>query len=284
MIRALAADRRLRVVPTFLGAHEIPDDYRDSPEEYVDAVIDEMLPEVAAESLAEYCDVFCEPHVFPVDQARAILRAAQSYRLGVRIHADQFTPDSGSLLAAELGAATADHLECTTDAGIAALARAGVQPVLLPGSVYALGSARYPAARRMIEAGLAPVIATDFNPGSSPTASMPMMLSLASTHMGMTPAESITAATINAACSLGRAGPDRFARTRQTSRLRHPRLPGLPRTRLLLRTRARAGRLFRRRLRLPARNQLSLRPSARPLYWKKMRVGRILAPAIGAAW
>jgi len=205
VIRALSADKRMRVVPTFLGAHEIPDDYRDYPEEYVEAVIDEMLPQVAEERLAEYCDVFCEPDVFTVEQARAILHAAQSYRLGVRIHADQFTPDTGSLLAAELGAATADHLECTTEAGIAALARAGVQPVLLPGSVYALGSSRYPAARRMIDAGLAPVIATDFNPGSSPTASMPMMLSLASTQMGMTPAESISAATFNAACSLGRA-------------------------------------------------------------------------------
>jgi len=133
-----------------------------------------------------------------------VLRAGQSLGLRARMHADQFSPDDGAMLAAELGAATADHLECTTDLGIAALARARVQPVLLPGSVYALGSSRYPAARRMIDAGLAVVLATDFNPGSSPTASMPSVLSLASTHLRMTPAESITAATINAACSLNR--------------------------------------------------------------------------------
>jgi imidazolonepropionase len=121
-----------------------------------------------------------------------------------RLHADQFTPDAAALLAAEVGAVTADHLECTTPSGLAALAAAGVQPVVLPGSVYSLGSSRYPAARAMIEAGLAIVLATDFNPGSSPTASLPMVLSLASTHMHLTPAESITAATINAAYSLAR--------------------------------------------------------------------------------
>src|SRR5688572_6633046 len=120
------------------------------------------------------------------------------------MHADQLSLSGGAKLAAELGTLTADHLEHTDAAGIAALQSAGVQPVLLPGSVYALGSSRYPAARRMIEAGLAVVLATDFNPGSSPTPSMPMVLSLASTHLKMTPAESLTAATVNAAYSLGR--------------------------------------------------------------------------------
>jgi imidazolonepropionase len=163
-----------------------------------------MLPRVAEERLAEYCDVFCEPHIFDIPHARAVLRAAQSLGLGIRMHADQFSPDAGALLAAELGAATADHLESSTDKGLAALAEAKVQPVLLPASVYTLGSTRYPAARRIIERGLAIVLATDFNPGSSPTASMPMVLSLASTHLKMTPAESITAATVNAAWSLGR--------------------------------------------------------------------------------
>ena len=204
-IRLLAADRRLRYVPTFLGAHEIPDDYRDEIEDYVDLVIDEMLPRVVEDNLAEYCDVFCEPNVFPVEQARIILRAAQKLDLRVRMHADQFTGDYGSMLAAELGAATADHLESTTSAGIAALAAAGVQPVLLPGSVYHLGSTHYPAAREMIDRGMAVVLATDFNPGSSPTASIPMVLSLAATQMKMTLAESITAVTMNAAHSLGRA-------------------------------------------------------------------------------
>ena len=148
-----------------------------------------MLPRVAEEKLAEYCDVFCEPNVFPVEQARTVLQAAQALGLGLRVHADQFSADYGSLLAAELHAATADHLESTTPAALAALRTAGVQPVLLPASVYSLGSTRYPAARRMIDLGLPVVLATDFNPGSSPTASMPMVLSLAATQMKMTAAE-----------------------------------------------------------------------------------------------
>ena len=204
VIRQLAADGRLRYVPTFLGAHEVPDEYRGRLDAYTDLVVHEMLPRVAAERLAEYCDVFCEPIVFPSAQARIILRAARDLGLGLRIHADQFTPDEGALLAAELGAATADHLEATGPAGLEALKAAGVQPVLLPASVYHLGSTRYPAARQMIDLGLAVVLATDFNPGSSPTASMPMALSLSSTQMKMTPAESIAAATINAAYSLRR--------------------------------------------------------------------------------
>jgi imidazolonepropionase len=203
-IKAIGDSGPLRTVATFLGAHEIPDEYRGRTAEYVALVIEQMLPRVAGEKLAEYCDVFCEPHIFSVDHARAILRAGQALGLGARLHADQFSPDAGALLAAEIGAATADHLECTTAAGFAAKARAGVQPVLLPASVYSLGRSHYPAVRRMIEAGLAPVLATDFNPGSSPTASMPMVLSLASTHLGMTPAEAVTAATVNAAWSLGR--------------------------------------------------------------------------------
>ncbi len=205
IIRMLHAERRLRYVPTFLGAHEIPDEYCGELDDYVDVVIDEMLPRVVEDSLAEYCDVFCEPNVFPVEQARQVLRAAQSMGLGLRVHADQFSGDYGAMLAAELGAVTADHLESTTAAGLAALHAAGVQPVLLPASVYTLGSARYPAARAMIDRGMAVVLATDFNPGSSPTASIPMVLSLAATQMKMTPAESITAVTMNAAHSLGRA-------------------------------------------------------------------------------
>jgi imidazolonepropionase len=204
VIRALGAEHRLRCVATFLGAHEIPDEYRQDPEAYVRLVIEEMLPRVAEESLAEYCDVFCEPHIFNPPRARAVLSAARSLGLGIRMHADQFSVDSGALLAAELGAATADHLESTTETGLRALAQAGVQPVLLPASVYSLGSPDYPAARRIVELGLPIVLATDFNPGSSPTASMPMVLSLASTHLKLTPAESISAATINAAYSLGR--------------------------------------------------------------------------------
>jgi imidazolonepropionase len=204
VIRMIHAERRLRCVPTFLGAHEVPDEYRGRTEEYADLVIHQMLPQVAEGRLAEYCDVFCEPGIFPAPLAATIVRAAQSHGLGVRLHADQFSADHGSMVAAEVGAATADHLECTTPAGLAALKAAGVQPVLLPASVYNLGSSRYPDARRMIELALPMVLATDFNPGSSPTASLPMVFSIACTHMKMTPAECITAATINAAYSLGR--------------------------------------------------------------------------------
>src|SRR5207247_1243959 len=153
---------------------------------------------------AEYCDVFCEEKVFTTDESWRILSAARCHGMGLRIHADQLSLSGGATLAAELGTVTADHLEHTDGAGIAALKSAGVQPVLLPASVYALGSTRYPAAREMIDAGLALVLATDFNPGSSPTASLPMVMTIACTQMKMTPAEAVTACTINAAYSLGR--------------------------------------------------------------------------------
>jgi imidazolonepropionase len=203
-IRVLDSETALRYVPTFLGAHDIPTEYKSRREEYLSLLIEQMLPQVAAEKLAEYCDVFCEEKVFTADESRRILSAARSQGLGLRMHADQLSLSGGAKLAAELRAVTADHLEHTDAEGIAALRSAGVQPVLLPGSVYALGSSRYPAAREMIDAGLAVVLATDFNPGSSPTPAMTMVLSLASTHMNMTPAEAITATTINPAYSLNR--------------------------------------------------------------------------------
>jgi imidazolonepropionase len=204
VIKRLGSETSLRYVPTFLGAHSIPPEYRSRRDEYVALLIDEMLPAIAQQKLAEFCDVFCERNVFTTDEAWKILSAARCHGMGLRIHADQLSLSGGAQLAAELGTVTADHLEYTDAAGIAALKSANVQPVLLPGSVYALGSKRYPAAREMIDAGLAVVLATDFNPGSSPTTSIPMILSLASTHMKMTPAESITAVTINAAYSLNR--------------------------------------------------------------------------------
>jgi imidazolonepropionase len=192
----------LEIVPTFLGAHAVPREMR--ADEYVDLVINEMLPCVASEKLAEFCDVFCERGYFDLEQSRKILAAARKLGLKLRLHADQLANSGGAKLAAELKATTADHLEETDEQGIAAMKSAGVQPVLLPGSVYALGSKDYPRAREMIDAGLAVVIATDFNPGSSPMPSMPMVLSLACTQMKMSPAEAITASTINAACSLNR--------------------------------------------------------------------------------
>lgn len=203
-IRDLNEESKLRYVPTFLGAHDVPPEFRSRRESYTQLLIDEMIPRVAQEGLAEYCDVFCEQNVFSTDESWKILSAARCHGLKLRIHADQLSLSGGAKLAAELNATTADHLEHTEAEGIAALKAAGVQPVLLPGSVYALGSTRYPAAREMIESGLAVVLATDFNPGSSPTPSLLMIFSIAATHMKMTPAESITCATVNAAYSLGR--------------------------------------------------------------------------------
>jgi imidazolonepropionase len=203
VIQRLDGETPLECVPTFLGAHAVPRD--QSAEGYVHLVIEEMLPRVAAEKLAEYCDVFCERGYFDIEQSRQILVAAEKHGLKLRGHVDQLSNFGGAKLMAELGATTADHLEKTDENGIAALKSANVQPVLLPGSVYALGSTSYPRARAMIDAGLAVVLATDFNPGSSPTPSVPMILSLACTQMKMTPPECLTAATINAAHSLGRA-------------------------------------------------------------------------------
>lgn len=203
-ISRLNDETSLGYVPTFLGAHEVPEEFRARRDQYVQLVINEMIPRVAAEKLAEYCDVFCEDRVFTNDESWKILSAARCHGLGLRLHADQLSLSGGARLAAELGAVTADHLEHTDAAGIAALRSANVQPVLLPASVYALGSSRYPAARAMIEAGLPLVLATDFNPGSSPTTSMLLVLSLAATQLKMLPAEAITATTINAAYSLGR--------------------------------------------------------------------------------
>ena len=202
VMRGLKEEVPLEIVPTFLGAHAVPREL--SPDEYLDVVITEMLPRVSAEKLAEFCDVFCERGYFDIDQSRKILFAAKKVGLSLRGHVDQLTNSGGAKLMAETGATTADHLEQTDEQGIAALKKANVQPVLLPGSVYALGSRRYPRAREMIDAGLAIVLATDFNPGSSPTPSMPMVLSLACTQMKMSPAKAITASTLNAAYSLNR--------------------------------------------------------------------------------
>jgi imidazolonepropionase len=202
VMRQLKEKVPLEIVPTFLGAHAVPREL--SPDEYLGIVVTEMLPRVTAERLAEFCDVFCELGYFNIDQSRKILSAAKKVGLSLRGHVDQLTNSGGAKLMAEMGATTADHLEQTDEEGIATLKKANVQPVLLPGSVYALGSSRYPRAREMIEAGLAIVLATDFNPGSSPTPSMPMVLSLACTQMKMSPAEAITASTVNAAYSLCR--------------------------------------------------------------------------------
>jgi imidazolonepropionase len=192
----------VRIVPTLLAAHTVPPEYAGRREQYVRWVVEELIPEVAAAKLARYCDAFCDDNAFTVEETRTVLTAARQHGLGLRVHAEQFRPGTGAALAAELGAATADHLETATAETLGQLRTAGVQPVLLPGSVFALGRTAYPPARTMVELGLAIVLATDFNPGSSPIASMPFMLSLACLEMGLTPAEALTAATINAAWSL----------------------------------------------------------------------------------
>jgi imidazolonepropionase len=202
VMRRLNQETPLEIVPTFLGAHAVPGNLH--ADEYVNLVINDMLPRVTSDNLAEFCDVFCERGYFDIEQSKRILNVAKKLGLKLRVHADQLSNSGAAKLAGELQATTADHLEKTDEPGIAALKSGNVQPVLLPGSVYALGSTHYPRAREMIEAGLAVVIATDFNPGSSPTASMPMILSLACTQMKMSPAEAISASTINPAYSLSR--------------------------------------------------------------------------------
>jgi imidazolonepropionase len=205
MLRVLArldAEGPVRIVSTLLAAHCVPPEFAGRRQEYVRWIAEELIPEVTAAGLASYCDAFCDDHAFTVEESRTVLTAARRQGLRLRVHAEQFRPGTGAALAAELGAATADHLEAAEDEVLQVLKDAGVQPVLLPGSVFALGRRNYPAARKMVESGLAIVLATDFNPGSSPIASMPFILSLACLEMGLTPAEALTAATINAAWSL----------------------------------------------------------------------------------
>lgn len=193
----------VRIVPTLLAAHTVAREFAGRRSEYVRWVAEELVPEVASLKLARYCDAFCDDHAFTVEETRVVLEAARRHGMGLRLHAEQFRPGTGAELAAELGAATADHLETVTEAGLIALRDAGVQPVLLPASVFCLSRAEYPNARRMIELGLGVVLATDFNPGSSPAPSMTFTMSLACLQMRMLPSEALVATTINAAYSLG---------------------------------------------------------------------------------
>jgi imidazolonepropionase len=203
VLHRLSDEGPVRIVPTLLAAHTVSMELADRREEYLQWIVDELIPEVAALGLARYCDAFCDEHAFTVSETRKVLEAGRFHGLGLRLHAEQFQPGTGAALAAELGAATADHLETVTDDTLRLLRAAGVQPVLLPASVFCLGRDQYPPARKMIEMGLPVVIATDFNPGSSPAPSIPFTMSLACLFMRMLPAEALTAATINAAWSLG---------------------------------------------------------------------------------
>ena len=203
VLQRLSEEGPARIVPTLLAAHTVPPEYAGRRQEYVRWMVEDLIPEVAAEKLATYCDAFCDDHAFTTDEARRVLQAARHHGMRLRMHAEQFRAGTGADLAAELGATTADHLETATDETLGRLRESGVQPVLLPGSVFALGRDDYPDARRMIELGLGIVLATDFNPGSSPISSMPFILSLACLQMRMAPAEALSATTINAAWSVG---------------------------------------------------------------------------------
>jgi imidazolonepropionase len=203
VIRDLNDEGPMTVIPTFMGAHEIPSEFRQNPEAYVDLVITRMLPEVAARKLARFCDVFCETGVFTVEQSERILSAAVALGLEPRVHADELSDLGGAALAARVKARTADHLLFASDDGMRRMAEAGVIAVLLPGTAYFLRLERYARARDMIAAGVPVALATDFNPGSCMTESLPLILNMACTQMRMLPAEAITAATINAAWAIG---------------------------------------------------------------------------------
>jgi imidazolonepropionase len=201
--RFAAADHPVRVVLTFLGAHTVPPEHRDSRADYVDIVALRMIPRVARLGLARYADVFVDAHAFSLTEARRVLESAREHGLGLRLHADQLADDGAARLAAELGAASADHLEFASDDGLEAMARAGTCGVLLPAATFFLRMDRRPPGRRLVEAGIPVVVATDFNPGSCPTESMQAAMWFATLWGGLTVDEAITASTLNAAHSLG---------------------------------------------------------------------------------
>ncbi len=207
MQRALKSEQALEIVSTFLGAHVLPLEYRARPngaERYVELLTQRMIPQVAREGLAEYCDAFCDRGAFSVSQARHILTAARTCGMQLRLHAEQLARTGATQLGVKLHAASCDHLEKINRADIRALAKSDTVATLLPGCCFHLGLQRYAPARSLIDAGAIVALATDYNPGTSPTLSMPMILSLACNKMRMTPAEAITAATIHTAYSLGR--------------------------------------------------------------------------------
>jgi imidazolonepropionase len=205
--KELDAEQPLEIVSTFLGAHVVPAEFRGKDggtREYLEILTKQLIPEIADNGLAEYCDVFCERGAFTLSESRRVLEAGQAHGLTPRMHAEQLSNTGATELGVELGAASCDHLEYLTPAGIRAISKSDTVAALLPGCDFHLGLKQYAAARALIEAGAIVALATDFNPGTSPTLSMPMVLSLACTQLRMTPAEAITAATVNAAHSLRR--------------------------------------------------------------------------------
>jgi len=206
VIRRLAETQAATLVPTFLGAHEVPPEHRRDRAGYVRLVCEQMIPAVAEGKLARCCDVFCEPGVFSPAEARAILATAQRHGLALKLHADELEGSGGAELAAELGALSADHLAAVSDGGVRALAASGTVAVLLPATMIFLGKRSQAPARRLIEAGAAVALATDFNPGTSPTVSLPLVMALGVSQLGLRHAEALTAVTVNAAAALGLAG------------------------------------------------------------------------------
>lgn len=204
-IRDGGAGHPVEIVPTFLGAHTVPREHREDRGRYLDEIVTGMIPEIARSRLAVYADAFVDRHAFSTDEARRVLEAARAAGLGVRLHADQLADDGAAALAAELGAASADHLEHVSEAGMEALARAGTTAVLLPAATFFLMQDAKPPARRLIDAGVPVAVATDFNPGTCPTESMGTVLELACLSLHLSIDEAITAATLNAAHALGRA-------------------------------------------------------------------------------
>lgn len=206
VIRRLQQALPVRLVPTFLGAHEIPLEYRAAPHarrEYLALIVEEMLPRVAAEGLAVFADIFCEPGVYTTDEARTILGAARRHGLQIKLHADELETAGAAELAAELGATSADHLAAISEGGIKALAAAQTVATLLPGTMLFLGRPKQAPARALIDAGAAVALASDFNPGTSPTVNFPLVLTLAISQLRMSVAEAVLAATVNGAAALG---------------------------------------------------------------------------------
>lgn len=202
-IRRASESHPVDLVPTLLAAHEVPPEHREDRGRYLDLICREIVPAVAGQGLARFCDVFCERGVFSAEESRRVLEAGARHGLAPRLHADEFADSGGAELAAELGALSADHLMAVSRAGVDALARSGVTAVLLPGTSFFLMKRRYAPARRLIKAGVPVALATDCNPGSSHTESMPMIVVLAVLQLGLSIEESLTAATLNSACSLG---------------------------------------------------------------------------------
>jgi len=206
VIARLAAELPMRIVPTFLGAHEIPLEHRGSANSraaYVSLLVDEMIPRVAKERLARFADVFCETGVYTVPESRRVLEAARSHGLLLKLHADELTSCGGAELAAEVGATSADHLGAVSESGIRALAASSTVATLLPGTMLFLGKSTRAPARQLIEAGVAVALATDFNPGTSPTPNLPLILTLGVSQLHLSVAEAVVAATVNGAAALG---------------------------------------------------------------------------------